>query len=65
MAARMAGHVEHAQLERRLGDAHVVSAFQAVGQMLDRLAGRSIDRHGLAIQQIGHSADVVLVMVGE
>lgn len=65
MATRMAGHVEHAQFERRLGDAHPVAAFQTVSQMLDRLAGRPIDGHILAIQQIGHPADVVLVMVRE
>ncbi len=65
MAARMAGHVEHAEFERRRGDAHVIAAFQTVREMLDRLAGGAVHGHGLAIQQIGHPADVVLVMVRE
>ena len=62
----MAGHVEHAE-HSSAGAAMLdaIAALQAMGQMLDRFAGRAVHGHGLAIQQIGHPADMVVVMVRE
>jgi hypothetical protein len=34
-------------------------------EMLDRLTGGAVHGNGLAIQQIGHPADMVLMMVRE
>jgi hypothetical protein len=39
--------------------------FQTVCEMPDRFASGPVDGNGLAIQQIGYPADMVLMMVRE
>ncbi len=65
MASSVTRNVDHGQLQRRMPDAHRIPAAQALRQMLDALAGRSVDGNatlGLSvIEQRFHAADVVVV----
>ncbi len=65
MATRVTGHVENGEIERGRHDVHFIALFEALRQVRNRFSGGAVDGHNLAIQQIGHSADVVGMMVRE
>jgi peptide deformylase len=65
VSARVARHVEHVEFERGRCDRHVIAIFETMREMRDRFTRGAVDGHGLAIQQIGHPADVVLMVVRE
>lgn len=65
MPQGMAWHIEYSQIERRLLKTYPVSRTHGVGQMPDRLAGWPIHRNHMVIQQIGHSTDVIPMVVRE
>lgn len=69
VAARVARHVDHVELERGRADAHALAARHAERDVLDRLVRGAEHRDRLAFararEQLGHSADVVAVVVRE
>ncbi len=69
MAARVARHVEHLELERGLADTHARAARERLADLGDVLARRPVDGHRAGVggmrEQLGHTADVVGMVVGE
>lgn len=65
VAARVAGHVEHTQAQRRSGQIHRVAFAQRMGDRGNRVRfpGGPVYRHFFLLQQSVHAARVVSVMM--
>ena len=68
VAARVARHVDHGEVERGRVQMDGVAALHARHirvERPERLAGRSVDRHAAIGKQVCHTADMVVVVMGE
>lgn len=69
VAARVARHIEHLELERGLADAPAPAARERLADLHDALARRAVDGYRAVTsgmrEQVCHTADVVGMVVGE
>ena len=65
VAGRVAGHVKHPQVQRRMFDFHGIAFGQCARAARDGLPGRPEHRNAASCAQRRHAARVIAVMVGD